>query len=131
MPVRIKACGGYYGVPITVDFDEYYEAKEEEFLDENPGGEYIKELENAFEHDQDGFLTYYSGNGDVTPKAFGVYISEFNECFYSLDVSQLKLTPTPEMIAQYNKNYAALSQDLKDEIDSFGKPRAFILWTTS
>ena len=119
-----------YGVPTPLDFD-YYDAKEEEFFDENPSGEYIRVLENAFEQGQDGFLSYYSGNADVAPRAFGVFISQFNECGYSLDISELKLTPTPEIIAEYNKNYDALSQEMKDEINAFGQPRTFILWTTS
>ena len=119
-----------YGVPTPLDFD-YHEAKEKKFLEENPSGEYISVLENSFEDGQDGFLSYYSGNADVEPRAFGVFISQFNECGYSLDISQLKLSPKPEMIMEYNKNYEALSQELKDEINSFGQPRVFILWATS
>lgn len=94
--------------------------------------EYSDELEEAIEWEQEGFQRFYSGNGSQSPTAFGVMLDEFNECSTHIDVSKLKLEPSPFVLKEYNELWNNLTDELKTELtEKFGSPRTFILWSTS
>lgn len=87
-------------------------------------------IDNWLEEFNPMILTPYSGCGN--PLAFGVTLDEVNECCHHVEINNLRLTPTPEEVAQVEKEFYALSDEIKEEITTkFGKPRVFILWGTS
>lgn len=81
--------------------------------------------------DTEGLHTYYSGGGDETPAAFGVEIGTFDEANFSIDVSSLALTATPQQIQEYQRMFAALPSEIQSEVKKRGEPRVFFLFTTS
>jgi hypothetical protein len=104
-----------YGIPLDLDEEDL---PEDHILREAVDGEY------------DGFLSYYSGSGDI-PAAFGVEIDSFDECCFSIDISSLRLAPTDAQLRQYERLLEHVDQEVKAELEKFGEPRTFILWSTS
>ena len=89
-------------------------------------------LEVALEdEDPEGFMTFYTGSGDTIPSAFGIVLDGIDEACHHIDLATLKLVPTDAEQAQFEKLYNDLPQELKDAVDVYGKPRTFILWSTS
>lgn len=88
-------------------------------------------LEEAIEEEQDGFTQLYSGGSNCVPSAFGVQLSEFDECCHHIDISTLQLSPTAEQVTEYKRLYEALEPELQKELEVYGEPRVFILWSTS
>lgn len=79
-----------------------------------------------------GFMGYYSGAGvDYIPSRFGIELGEFDECCHHTDISTLQLSPTAEQVAEYKRLYEALEPEVKKELEVYGEPRVFILWSTS
>lgn len=90
--------GVMYGIPLTSEDNQ-------DITD-------IRELMNELE--PPGFESYYSGNADVEPCAFGVNLCDFDECVDHIKVSDLKLVPTQEQIDEYNGYVENLKQYLED-----------------
>lgn len=87
-------------------------------------------LTEAIVGEYDGFLTYYSGNGD-TPAAFGVSLDCFDEADAYNNIASLKLEPTDAQKREFDRLWDHVDVDLKPEIEKYGQPRTFFLWTTS
>lgn len=117
-----------YGFPVEIDFDFYYED------DENYDEDSPRILEECFENEEKGFLEYYSGSSENSPKAFGITISRFDECT-PVKISNLNLVATLDIKNQYNEAYESLNEEVKNELKSFqedfGEPQVFILWSSS
>lgn len=92
---------------------------------------YSEELNEALENDDAGFHRFYSGGSNVDPAAFGVILGEFDEGCAYVDAHRLPLAPTPEQISEYVKLREPLSVALNEELDTYGEPRVFFLWSTS
>lgn len=99
-------------------------------------------LEVARDYPSDkGFISYYSGNADETPMAFGIDLDSFDEASGGFNnLSSLKIEPTPEQKEEYQRLFDNLKQmeaddeELKgiiEEIQKRGDPRVFFLWSTS
>lgn len=117
-----------YGIPLDIDFDYYYSEVEEEAEDSDQ--EYVRLLENHFENDTEGFLRYYSGSSENSPRAFGIEIDEFDEC-KTVKVSELNLVASEEVKKKYQELFNALDEDTQEELKAFGEPEVFFLWSTS
>jgi hypothetical protein len=89
-------------------------------------------VEDALLNVEDGFHTDYSGHAGIRPAAFGINLeSSMDECSHHTDLSSLRITPTDEEIAEYQRLYDELDDELKADLAVFGEPRVFILWATS
>lgn len=78
-----------------------------------------------------GFHTRYSGHASDIPMAFGVRLSEFDECKHDINVSSLKLVATDEIKAEYKALYDSLDAAHQTVVDTFGEPHVFFLTSTS
>lgn len=117
-----------YGIPLDIDFDNYYSDIENEFHES--GQDYERLLENHFENCTPGFLSYYSGSSINIPRAFGVQIDKFNG-YQTVKVSKLKLVATQEVKQEYEQMLESLDIQTQREIKTFGDPHIFLLWSTS
>jgi hypothetical protein len=112
-----------YGIPIKVDFDDYYSDEDDSFKDED------KLLEIAFLSKDKGFLSFKNIESDYTPRAFGVFINNILVNDFSFDIKNYK---TEEVIEKFSELWKSLDNKLKEEIVlNFGKPKIFILWSDS
>lgn len=94
--------------------------------------EWSDELGSAIDEEYPGILGFYSGSSNCVPTAFGVLIDTFDEACHHVDLSSIRFQPDVTQIKQYDEEWAALPKTLQTEITSkFGKPRVFMLWTTS
>lgn len=116
-----------YGVPVEIDFDQYYRPVEKDL---KAGETYEREFANCFENGQEGFLHYYSGSADMPPMAFGIELCRFDEC-ETVDVAQLILKANEEIINEYNDNFSKQTEHVQAQLKQFGNPKVFILWSTS
>lgn len=110
-----------YGVPLSNnDWDE-----------ERP--ELIEEVLENVDTDETkvGFQTFYSGGASVEPAAFGVVLGEFDEATHHTEMSEVFKQPTPDQVREYSEALAALDEPLRLEVQKFGEPRVFLLWSTS
>lgn len=78
-----------------------------------------------------GFHKFYSGGSDLEPAAFGVILGEFNEATHHTEMSEVIKEPTPEQIRRYSEVLAELDTPLRTDVESYGEPRVFLLWSTS
>ena len=88
-------------------------------------------LTEAVEYEESGYLEYYNGGSDVPPRAFGVEISEFDECCHHIPLQDLRLRPTVDHLDQYQKLWNQQSPECQEALKKIGEPQVFILWTTS
>jgi hypothetical protein len=89
------------------------------------------ELKDMVESEAAGIIAKYSGSGDM-PLAFGVDLdADFDECTHHLELSKLKLTASLDQVKKFDDLFAGLTQELKDEILTYGPPRVFILVSSS
>lgn len=97
-----------------------------------PNPDKSDELELALADEQpEGFYSFYHGGSDIGPHAFGVLLGAFDECHHHLDVDKLTLKATPAQIAEFNQMLADLDDDLRKEVEAYGEPRTFLLFSTS
>lgn len=87
--------------------------------------------EGMFEDEPDGFLSYYTGSGDVTPAAFVVDIGGFDEACDYVDPSDINLIPTEEQKAEVERLLSALDPERQALIRESCDPFVFFLWSTS
>ena len=86
-------------------------------------------LKEALENEDDGFLQFYSAY-DESPAAFGVEVSTLYEGGIC-EVSEIRLTPTPEEIVEFENLWNSLPEELQIELSKLGAARVFILWSSS
>jgi hypothetical protein len=109
----------YYGLPLKAG-NSYSESGRSE------------RIKDALENREDGFHTDYSGHASIRPGAFGIDLeSSMDECSHHTDLSSLRITPSDEEIAEYQRLYDDLDDELKADLAVFGEPRVFILWASS
>jgi len=90
-----------------------------------------EELQDMIDSEVPGIISMYSGSGE-SPLAFGIDLdNEFDECQHHLEVSEVLLTATPEQVAEFDHLFAGLSDEVKDEMLALGKPRVFLLISSS
>lgn len=90
-----------------------------------------EELQDMIDGEVPGIISKYSGSGD-SPLAFGVDLDkDFDECSHHIEVSEVLLTATPEQVAEFDHLFAGLSDEVKAELLALGKPRVFLLVSSS
>lgn len=88
-------------------------------------------IEEVINNESNGFNRLYSGGSDVDPAYFGITIDEFDECNHHIDLQDINLNPTEENISQVTKLYESLDPLIKNELNLYGEPRVFFLWSSS
>lgn len=105
-----------YGIPLNKNHDTVMRSEE---------------LTDLIEHEAPGIISKYSGSGD-SPLAFGVDLDkDFDECSHHIEVGEILLTATPEQVKEFDDLFAGLSDDVKAEMLALGKPRVFLLVSSS
>lgn len=83
----------------------------------------------------DGLLSFYSGDSDTKPFAFGVAMTDFDATFdefhHHWELEADALTVTAELDQTFQTMLAALPMDLRSEVMAYGPARFFLLWMTS
>jgi hypothetical protein len=111
-----------YGVPLAT-LDPMFERSDQllQWMDDNEADDIVKP----------GVHTYYHSSSDITPAAWGVSLRTFDETVHHTeDVSQLN-SVQKKRIAAVDAAYSKLDKQSLAMLKPFGKPRLFLLWTSS
>jgi hypothetical protein len=91
-----------------------------------------EELSNLIEDQEGGFICLYRGNSDGPGQAFGIEVSEFDECNHHIDIKDLTFQPSLEQVKKLSDLLDALPNHIVDEMaKTFGPARTFLLWSSS
>lgn len=108
----------YYGIPLNDG--EQFDAPE-----------FSKKLEKLRSKPAKGFVRTYR-QGEDSGGAFAVQAGEeLTECCNHLEMSELTLDVPSELIDKFTKLYDKLDDVIKKELEPFGEPRLFYLWSSS
>lgn len=117
-----------YGVPLVTNDDPPRYSEELQSL--------IVGLDSGAQ--QDGWLSYYSGDASQSPLAFGFEVGEFDVVPNFIEGNTIaKIFSPPQSVeedryARYTDLLEALPESLREEVIGIGgEPRTFILWCTS
>lgn len=110
-----------YGVPLS--HNQYPEERSELIQ--------VAIEEADTDKDEAGFHRFYSGGSDVTPAAFGIILGKFDEATHHTEMSEVLKEPTQEQLLKFQEALEALGPELYVSLSEYGKPRVFLLWSTS
>ncbi len=89
-----------------------------------------EEMSRLLESETPGFIMEYGSSESSI--AFGIKIGkEFNECYNHVELSELVLMVNQKQTDKFDKLYNSLSEEIKEEMKVFGKPRIFYLCSSS